>query len=141
VSREALERVAGPVDLPGAAPAGETPRPAPGMIERHYAPLARLHRFSAHERAGAWARIADAVRAGERVGLLAFDPSGSAASCTVPMPRDAAGYARALYAALHSLDDAECTVAFVEAIPAGAEWDAIADRLRRAGLRAAGGAA
>lgn len=136
VSRQALERVAGPVALPGAAPDGTAPRPSPGMVERHYAPLARLHRFAPGDRAAVWQRIAAAVRAGERVGLMAFDPEGAAASCNIPMPRDAAGYARALYAALHALDEAECTVAWVEAIPAGGNWDAIADRLRRAGLRA-----
>jgi len=138
VSRQALERVAGPVALPGAALAGEAPRPSPGMVERHYAPLARLHRFAPGDRAAVWARIAAATRAGERVGLIAFDAEGATASCIIVVPRDAAGYARALYAALHALDEAECTGAWVEAIPEGGEWDAIADRLRRAGLRARG---
>ncbi|ODT02499.1 MAG: threonylcarbamoyl-AMP synthase [Gemmatimonadetes bacterium SCN 70-22] len=138
VSRQALERVAGPVALPGAALAGEAPRPSPGMVERHYAPLARLHRFAPGDRAAVWARIAAATRAGERVGLIAFDAEGATASCIIVVPRDAAGYARALYAALHALDEAECTGAWVEAIPEGGEWDAIADRLRRAGLRASG---
>jgi L-threonylcarbamoyladenylate synthase len=104
------------------------------MIERHYAPLARLHRFAAGERDEVWGGIASVMRSGERVGLVTFDANGATASCTIVMPRDSAGYARALYAALHSLDEAECTVAFVEAIPSGGEWDAIADRLRRAGL-------
>ena len=134
VSREALERVAGAVDVAGAAPTGDAPRPAPGMIERHYAPLARLQRFAPGERAGVWERIAASVATGERVGLVTFDATGATASCTIEMPRDGAGYARALYAALHSLDEAGCTVAFVEEIPDGAEWDAIADRLQRAGL-------
>ena len=44
IARSALEAIAGPVDVltREAAPRGASPRPAPGMVERHYAPNARL---------------------------------------------------------------------------------------------------
>ncbi len=134
VSREALERVVGPVEVVRHAPDGEAPRPSPGMIDRHYAPRAALHRFTDHERPNVWGRLAALEDAGTRAGLIAFDVEDSAATVSIAMPGDAAGYARALYAALHALDDAGCSVAFVEEIPAGDAWAAIADRLRRAGL-------
>ncbi len=134
VSVEAIERVAGPVLRPASVASGATPRPAPGMVERHYAPRARLVPFAASERAAVWQRIGELTAAGERVGLLAFDVAGAAAVCVQQLPRDAAGCARELYAALHELDAAHCTVAFVERMPATAEFEAVADRLARAGV-------
>ncbi|HEX4932001.1 MAG TPA: Sua5 family C-terminal domain-containing protein, partial [Gemmatimonadaceae bacterium] len=106
----------------------------PGMIDRHYAPRAVLHRFTDVERPQVWTRLAALEDAGTHTGLVAFDVEDAAATVAIAMPSDAAGYARALYAALHALDDAQCRVAYVEAIPTGEGWDAIADRLQRAGL-------
>ncbi|MBK8647248.1 MAG: threonylcarbamoyl-AMP synthase [Gemmatimonadetes bacterium] len=134
VTREALERVIGPVDVVRHAPTGEAPRPSPGMIDRHYAPRARLHPFADDDRPRVWGRLAALEDAGVRTGLVAFDVEDHAATVAIEMPRDASGYARMLYAALHALDAAGCSVAFVEAIPDGDAWEAIADRLRRAGL-------
>ena len=136
VSRAALEAVAGPVALAGTVAEGETPRPAPGMVERHYAPTARLIAFHGADRAAVWHRIASLEAEGERVGVIAFDVAGAAATSATRMPSDATGYARALYAALHLLDQHGCRIAFVEEVPNDGDWDAIADRLRRAGLRA-----
>ena len=48
------------------------------------------------------------------------------------LPCDAEGYARGVYAALRELDQAGNDVLVVEAIPEGAAWAAVADRLRRA---------
>ena len=134
VSVAAIERVVGPVQRPVTAPHGAAPRPAPGMIERHYAPRARLIAFAAAERSVVWQRIAQHVAAGERVGLLAFDIAGAAATCMQRLSRDAAACARELYAALHELDAAQCTLAFIEQLPPGSEFEAVADRLRRAGV-------
>lgn len=139
VSREALEAVVGPVATPERTVEGDTPRPSPGMVERHYAPNARLVAFDGAERAAAWKAIDELVARGERVGVIAFDVDGTAGAPAIRMPSDAAGYARALYAALHLLDDAAAHVAFVERPPSDGEWAAIADRLRRAGLGAATG--
>ncbi|MCC6931519.1 MAG: threonylcarbamoyl-AMP synthase [Gemmatimonadaceae bacterium] len=134
VSREALERVVGPVEVVRHAAGGAAPRPSPGMIDRHYAPRASLRPFTATERHEVWRELIALEDAGTRTGLLAFDVEGAEATVAIAMPGDAAGYARALYAALHALDGAGCTVAYVEEIPQGEGWAAIADRLRRAGL-------
>jgi L-threonylcarbamoyladenylate synthase len=48
------------------------------------------------------------------------------------MPHDAEAYARAIYAELHQCDGAGADLIVVEAPPPTAEWQAIADRLRRA---------
>jgi L-threonylcarbamoyladenylate synthase len=50
----------------------------------------------------------------------------------IAMPTDARGYARLLYAALHSLDDAGCELVLVERLPDTSEWEGVRDRLRRA---------
>jgi len=139
VSRDALEAVIGPVAVPAHTVEGDAPRPSPGMVERHYAPNARLVAFDGAERTATWRAIAARAAGGERVGLIAFDIDGADGTPAIRMPRDATGYARALYAALHLLDDHGCQVAFVERPPSGGEWEAIADRLRRAGLGATTG--
>ena len=56
----------------------------------------------------------------------------------VAAPRDAVGYAHALYASLRRLDETGCDAIIVERPPQTAEWSAINDRLARA---AAGSAA
>jgi L-threonylcarbamoyladenylate synthase len=50
----------------------------------------------------------------------------------VTMPEEAAGYARELYRTLHALDELNCEVVFVEAVPAEPQWEGVRDRLRRA---------
>ncbi len=49
----------------------------------------------------------------------------------VAAPRDAAGYAHALYASLRRLDEAGCDTIIVEQPPQTPEWAAINDRLAR----------
>ncbi len=48
------------------------------------------------------------------------------------MPREPKAFARALYAELHRADEAGAAWIVVEAVPDRPEWQAIADRLRRA---------
>jgi len=132
----ALERVIGPVERLTTLPDGDAPRPAPGMVERHYAPHARLIGFGGAQRGEMWGRIAAMAGSGERVGLIAFDICTAPATSNLLMPSDAQGYAQQLYSALHTLDRRGCTIAFVERPPDGADWEAVTDRLRRAGLDA-----
>ncbi|MBX3463940.1 MAG: threonylcarbamoyl-AMP synthase [Planctomycetes bacterium] len=133
IAATAIEAIVGPLRRP-AAVAEDAPRPSPGLGRRHYAPGARLVPFVADERAAVLRRIAGDVAAGERIGLLAFDVGDAAATVAVAMPTDAEGYARELYAALQTLDAEGCTTAYVERIPRGPVWEAVADRLHRAGL-------
>ena len=133
VLAERIEALVGPLLRP-AAVVGDAPRPAPGMVDRHYAPRARLQPFAAFERPAVWQQLAALAAAGCKVGLLAFATDGARATEVRCMPGDAAGYARELYAALHALDAAGCELAYVEQLPVDREWEAVADRLRRAGL-------
>lgn len=120
----ALER---PVEGDEAAP-----RPSPGMLERHYAPRASLSLFGPEGRTAAVARARSAAGEGAVVGALVFEPLGVAGDREVLMPRDPAGYARKLYAALHGLDDRGCDLVLVERVPDGTAWEGVRDRLQRA---------
>lgn len=115
---------------PLAAAPADAPR-APGTLAAHYAPrtpLALMEGDLAIELA------ASLARQGRRVAVLAL----SARQPLVPglewcaAPRDAAGYAHALYASLRRLDEAGCDALIVERPPQSPEWSAINDRLARA---------
>ena len=136
VSAEALTELIGYVATPRADPHGAEPRPAPGMLERHYAPRATLLVYAASaadEVDEARRRAGDELARGGRVGALVR--AGRApidTPHTVRMPWGPDSYARRLYAALHELDDAGCAMVLVERVPDLAPWAAVADRLRRA---------
>jgi L-threonylcarbamoyladenylate synthase len=142
VSREDLERVIGPIDVESHAPSGDAPRPSPGMIERHYAPRARLEPADTRDPSRVAQQAAGHAARGEKVAIVFHTGSELPAALSslvpapllIPMSRDPEGYARALYAALHAIDAASCQVALVEPPPADPSWEAVADRLRRAGL-------
>ena len=115
---------------PLAAPGADAPR-APGTLAAHYAPrtpLTLLEGDLALELATSLARQ------GRRVAVLAC----SAGRPLLPglqwvdAPRDAAGYAHALYATLRRLDEAGCDAIIVEKPPQAPDWVAIHDRLARA---------
>ena len=108
-------------------------RLAPGMVERHYAPRARLVPFDDAARADAAAQALRLTQGATRVGAVAFAPlAGVPPGTMVVMPRHPLAYAARLYDALHALDDAGCAEVFVERVPDGAAWDGVRDRLTRA---------
>ncbi len=133
-----LEAVVGPVARATPTADPHAPQPSPGTSERHYAPTARLVEVARDPNGNL--RLPTDSFANETWALISFDrddASGVTASEPAmhrPMPRDAANFGRQLFATLHDLDAAGCTLAFVEQLPPGAEWEAVADRLRRAGL-------
>ena len=49
------------------------------------------------------------------------------------LPHDPEAYARALYGELHQCDAGGAELIVVEAVPEKGDWEAIADRLARAG--------
>ena len=128
----ALEEVLGQkVAQPDAAP--PTLR-TPGSLPSHYAPATPLEVWSASalER-----RACELTLLGQRVAILELnaEPSPWLDTSRVfyfPMPKRSARYARALYAALHSIDGACFDRILVEAPPQTADWQAVHDRLRRA---------
>jgi L-threonylcarbamoyladenylate synthase len=133
IALDELEAVLGPIDaatLAGSPADDGLPRPAPGMVDRHYAPAARLLVF---DDAGAARELAAEARAdGRRIGALIMHALGDVADEVIALPADPGGYARLFYASLHTLDDAGCGLVLVEQVPATAAWAAIRDRIRRA---------
>jgi len=70
----------------------------------------------------------------ERVAVLArsAEPPEGFDGVWLAAPQDAQDYARALYANLRALDDANADVILVESVPQDPAWAAIQDRLERA---------
>lgn len=116
-----LEAVLGQPLLTDAERSGDHARSSPGQLERHYAPRAPVTLFEGtiHN------SQADA-------GAIVLTPGAAGKAHEIQLPADPAGYARGLYAALHTLDAAGVSQILIEAPPAGAAWDAIRDRVRRA---------
>jgi L-threonylcarbamoyladenylate synthase len=127
-----IEPVVGALAAPN-EPTGDAARPAPGMLDRHYAPRAQLRLFASGD-AASIAREATALAArGARVAALVLGAEfDSAAQEVVRMPADPARYAQRLYATLHDLDEAGYDVVFVERVPEGDAWAGVRDRLERA---------
>jgi L-threonylcarbamoyladenylate synthase len=105
--------------------AGETVRHS-GGLERHYAPRTPARLVPTH----ALDREISALPG--RVAVLAFSKPDERVDYWIRMPRDAAGYAHKLYAALRELDGAGCEAILVEAPPEATAWRAVRDRLQRA---------
>jgi L-threonylcarbamoyladenylate synthase len=115
---------------PLAAPAADAPR-APGTLAAHYAPQTPLLLIEAGL---ALELAASLTRQGKRVAVLALSARQPLQQglIWIEAPRDAAGYAHALYASLRRLDEAGCDSILVEKPPQASEWGAINDRLARA---------
>lgn len=126
-----LEPIVGALAAPNET-AGDAARPAPGMMDRHYAPRARLRLFALPDAPAIGREAAAAVARGARVAMLVLDASAGAPAEVVRMPADPARYAQRLYATLHDLDEAGYDVVFVERVPEGDAWAGVRDRLERA---------
>ena len=135
IPAEELRRVIGPIDVAQRVE-GSVARPSPGMMDRHYAPRARLVLVDAPN----VARTALVERElGHAVGVLRIGAEIGAGVATViaRLPSTSADYASRLYETLHAMDDAGCDVIIVERVPATDEWAGVRDRLERAAHRAA----
>jgi L-threonylcarbamoyladenylate synthase len=132
ISRAQIEKLIGPVSLPQKQ-TGNAPQLAPGMLERHYAPRAKLIVF--HSREEAQNLLNEALAQNKIVGALLRETEISGAHFVEQMPRHAFEYSQRLYAALHEKDDANCDLILVESVPDDSSWDGIRDRLARAGFR------
>lgn len=113
LAREAIEAVSGPLAAP--ARAGVE---APGMLESHYAPRAKLR------------LDADAPEPGEA--FLAFGAPAPQGGLTLSASGDLVEAAANLYAHLRTLDAAGARAIAVAPIPAYGLGEAIRDRLARA---------
>lgn len=113
ISRGEIEALVGPIAV---AHGGAIQ--APGMMESHYAPRARMR------------LDADAPRAGEA--YLAFGAPAPAGGATLSATGDLVEAAANLYAALRALDATGADVIAVAPIPGDGLGEAIRDRLARA---------
>jgi L-threonylcarbamoyladenylate synthase len=131
ITREELTEVLGPIAL---ATTGDTltARPSPGMLDRHYAPRARLVVYDGREDRLAVHAIAECRAAGGRSVALVRDAAPVAVDEVERMPADPAAYARQLYGALHRIDAGGAALILVERPPGDAAWDGVRDRLERA---------
>ncbi|HEY2378348.1 MAG TPA: L-threonylcarbamoyladenylate synthase [Gemmatimonadaceae bacterium] len=131
VGRRELEPLVGPIAAPNDLE-GEGARPSPGMMERHYAPRARLVLFDREDAHHIFEQVRALAAESSRVGMLLRSLENDGAWEVVRMPDDSARYAQRLYAALHELDELGCRVIYVERVPNAAEWAGVRDRLERA---------
>jgi len=128
-----LEAVVGKVDqsLVTVGPLVSQPLKSPGMLERHYAPRARLECVEND----ALALALEHLSKGLRTGLLTFGQLLAVENpllTIVIMPADPPAYAAQLYAVLHDLDRAAIERIVVALPPDAPEWMAVRDRLRKA---------
>ncbi len=129
ISVEDLMRVIGRVDRLTNDLSGASPRRAPGMLEKHYAPRAKVVLVPAPD---VGVRVEHERANGLHVGALVVHAAVERSHTIVVMPADPPSYAAALYASLHALDDAGCDIVVVETLPETGPWLAVRDRLSRA---------
>ncbi|UQA59598.1 L-threonylcarbamoyladenylate synthase [Polyangium aurulentum] len=133
ISLDALRRHVDLVD-PGAVTVTEGERaPSPGTSARHYAPAASLSIVPPDAVAAEVLRLRGE---GVRAGAIELSPGSGLEPPAVVLPPSPDGFAAALYAALHRLEDAGCSAIVVAAPPDESAWAAVRDRLRRAAVPA-----
>lgn len=104
----------------------QSPKSSPGMMQRHYAPKAKmilvgdLENFNFSSLEQPFGVITYGCFANEMVGAK-----------IEMLPSNPAGYAADLYAAIHRLDDQKVGAIIARIPPVGNEWLAIHDRLNR----------
>ena len=144
ITPEQIEAACGQALVPAAALSQAAPR-ASGTLASHYAPQARLELLTAGEIAQ---RLGQRARepgkgAGEgphmnphtvpRIGLWSrLAPGAGTGLIWRAMPLEADRAAHELFAVLRELDAQGVDRIWVEAPPAGADWDGVRDRLMRA---------
>jgi L-threonylcarbamoyladenylate synthase len=132
ISRDELAGVIGPVRLAHRPEHPDAARPSPGMLDRHYAPRARVLLYGAVNDPEVH-RALERCRAEQgRPGALVRGREPPGVELCERLPSEPAGYARELYGALHRMDDAGAALILVERPPAEPGWDAVRDRLERA---------
>lgn len=107
---------------------------SPGLLRKHYSPKAKLLILKWENEADLFAQLARFSFQSAAIHVIAHShiPLNEALGRVSVIPHDAEAFARAIYAELHHGDELGAELMVVEALPAGEEWRAIADRLHRA---------
>src|SRR5882672_275913 len=110
------------------------PLRSPGQLKRHYSPKAKLVMLKWCDDSELLSQLSTLNSQLSTTHVIAHShiPSGIGLGGVSVIPHDSEAYARAIYAELHRCDAEGATCIVVETLPAGPEWQAIADRLRRA---------
>lgn len=125
ISAAQIEAVLGvTVQMPDAA----APR-ASGTLDAHYAPHTPMAMVAGAEIASVAVRLG---KAGKKMAIMHITPLACASHASIALPSEAAAYAHDLYASLRAMDQVGADLILLEAAPAGAAWQGINDRLRRA---------
>ncbi|MDD9866390.1 MAG: Sua5/YciO/YrdC/YwlC family protein, partial [Verrucomicrobiales bacterium] len=129
VSLKQVRELLGDADVATGPQSGATLK-SPGQLLRHYSPKARVVLAGESWKAALGQADADAH-------VISFDPSPANWDSEKwhEMPASPDGYARNLYEALNRCDQSGAELILVQPLPAGAEWNAIRDRLTRAASR------
>jgi L-threonylcarbamoyladenylate synthase len=104
---------------------------SPGLLRKHYSPRAKLLVLNWRDADDLKSRI---THPASRAYIICHThiPSHESFSRVTVLPRDAAAFARSIYAELHRCDAAGAETIIVEALPDLPEWRGVADRLTRA---------
>jgi len=134
IHAESLLAALGEIGLRTSAGAEPGALKSPGQLKKHYSPKARLVIMSWNDDAELASRLGALGASPAQTQVIAYShiPSMSDLGGVSVIPHDAEAYARALYAELHRCDAEGALWIVVETLPEGSEWQAIADRLRRA---------
>ena len=107
---------------------------SPGMLRKHYSPKAKLIVMEWMSDDDLRQQIINRKSQIINPHIIAHThiPSAEGFASVSVLPRDAAAFARSIYAELHRCDEAGAEIIIVEALPNQPEWRGIADRLTRA---------
>ena len=134
ISAEAIAAALPVAKVPGLGEE-DGPLKSPGQMPRHYAPNARLLVMTWKDGEDLENQIAYSRTPHDRVCVIAHASivGGTRFGRVSVLPHDPEAYARALYGELHRCDADGAELIVVEAVPKNGDWEAIADRLARAG--------
>jgi len=127
ISRPALEAIIGPIASAPGPQAGA--HPSPGLHPRHYSPRTALYLAPN----GKLPDQGQEQGQGQGIYLQHRHPPSRTNLTIRQMPESPADYAAVLYDVLHQADAGNYHWIAVDLPPSAPEWEAIHDRLRRAG--------
>jgi len=138
ISRQQLEELIGPVAEQIHSISEIQPAQSPGQQAVHYSPVTPAFRITQAAK-NLFPTLFHGKFGGKGVFLIIHDTElggelqrWAGASAIIELPASPEGYAQRLYAALHEADERTADVIWVQDPPAGAQWDAVRDRVRRA---------
>jgi L-threonylcarbamoyladenylate synthase len=116
------------------ATSSDEPLKSPGLIQKHYAPRARLvlRAWKNDLEFEAQIKLLSAPRSRTHVIAHTHIPAAVDFASVSVIPHDAEAFARALYGQLHTCDELGAELIVVEALPETDEWRGLTDRLSRA---------